>query len=120
MMNLISCPICHQELQIREYACEACKISFKGSFEQSWFGRLNSEQMEFVRLFIIVSGNIKEMEKRLRISYPTVKNRLAEIIARIGVKPSSEGDFSDIINDLDEGFINVEEAINMINTRREQ
>ncbi|MDD2331537.1 MAG: DUF2089 family protein, partial [Candidatus Cloacimonetes bacterium] len=100
-MELHSCPYCKGELKIREYECPNCSIRIKGSFEPAWFSRLNSDQLDFIRLFVIVSGNIKEMEKRLKISYPTVKNRLAEIISRIGAKAPQSDDFVDIINDLE-------------------
>jgi len=117
-MKLNSCPVCHGQLKIRQYYCESCELSLEGDFESSWLEALNSEQLEFVRLFVTVQGNIKEMEKRLSISYPTVKNRLAEIINRIkGTEPVIT-DFNDIMNDLEEGFISVDEALNMIESRR--
>lgn len=117
-MNLRSCPICKQALAIREYHCPKCEISFKGDFSPSWTENLSNTQMEFVRLFLIVQGNIKEMEKRLGISYPTVKNRLGEIVRLITLQNEKADDFSDVFNDLEEGFINVDEAINLIETRR--
>lgn len=117
-MEITSCPICKQELAVRELYCPACEVSYRGNISQSWLGGLNTRQLEFVKLFIIVQGNIKEMEKRLGISYPTVKNRLAEIISVIASESPSDEDFSDILSDLDQGFISVEEAISMIDTRR--
>lgn len=117
-MIMSSCPICKGELAVREYHCPACRISFKGDFTAAWFAGLSVEQLEFAKLFIIVQGNIKEMEKRLGISYPTVKNRLAEIIRIVAKEESAKDDFSDIMSDLEQGFIGVDEAINMIETRR--
>ncbi len=117
-MEMTSCPICKKELVIREYHCPACGVSYKGEFTNSWISGLKPAQLEFVRLFITVQGNIKEMEKRLGISYPTVKNRLAEIIRAMGRDSAAPQDYSDIFSDLEQGFINVEEAVNMIETRR--
>lgn len=117
-MEMTSCPICKKELVIREYYCPECAVGFTGDFTQGWFTGLKPQQLEFVKLFILVQGNIKEMEKRLGISYPTVKNRLAEIISVIAREEPSETDFSDIFSDLEQRFISVEEAINMIETRR--
>ena len=119
-MKLSSCPICRHRLSIRKYYCEKCDVEFTGEFETNVFEALSAEQIEFARLFLIVQGNIKEMEKLLNISYPTVKNRLAEIIRLIkGTEPATT-DFSDIMNDLDEGFISVNEAISMIESRRKK
>jgi hypothetical protein len=117
-MRLSTCPVCKGKLQIKECFCPACSLTLKGDFEQSGLSNLNLEQLDFVRLFIIVQGNIKEMEKRLNISYPTVKNRLAEIIAALGSKPEKQEDFADIFHDLDEGFVSVEQALSMIEARK--
>ncbi len=117
-MDMTSCPICRKELLIREYYCPSCEVAFQGNFSTSWLSGLSPAQLEFVRLFITVQGNIKEMEKRLGISYPTVKNRLAEIIRAIARGEAPTEDFSDIIGDLEQGFISVDEAISMIDTRR--
>ncbi len=119
-MVINSCPVCKGELSVREYYCAACDLSLRGNFASSWLSGLEPQQLEFVKLFIIVQGNIKEMEKRLGISYPTVKNRLAEIIRSISREEPSPADFSDVFSDLEQGFIGVDEAINMIETRRKQ
>lgn len=117
-MEITSCPICKSELAVRELYCPACEVSYRGNFSQSWLGGLKPQQLEFIKLFIIVQGNIKEMEKRLGISYPTVKNRLAEIIKNIGRDTAAPQDYTDIFSDLEQGFISVEEAVNQIETRR--
>lgn len=113
-----NCPICKSQLQVHEYHCTQCKISFKGNFESTWPAALSEEQLEFVRTFIIVQGNIREMEKALGISYPTVKNRLSEIIGKIADSATMPGDYTDVMYDLEQGFINVEEAIAEIKHRR--
>lgn len=118
MMNLVNCPICHKELLIREYHCPACDVSFQGAFSRSWLEGLSSSQLEFIKLFLLVQGNLKELQKRLGISYPTVKNRLSEIIKIITQDQGTE-DYSDILADLEAGFIDVEEAVGMIQKRRE-
>jgi len=115
-----NCPICKSQLLVREYHCSQCKISFKGIFESTWPAALSEEQLEFVRTFIIVQGNIREMEKALGISYPTVKNRLAEIIGKIADQAPVPGDYIDVMYDLEQGFINVDEAIAEIKTRRKK
>lgn len=116
-MKLSSCPLCQSRLIVKEYYCEACDLSLKGDFEANFLEGLGTEQLEFIKLFLICGGNIKEMEKRLNISYPTVKNRLNEIVRRIQGSEAPEHDFNDIMNDLDEGFISVEEALAMIESR---
>ena len=45
---------------------------------------LNDEAQAFVLDFVMCSGSLKEMASRMGLSYPTVRNRLDDIIARLG------------------------------------
>ena len=119
-MNITNCPICKGELKIRVLHCLHCEISFQGDFENNWLAELDASQLEFIRLFLLVQGNLKELQNQLGISYPTVKNRLAEIIGIITKKEPVTDTVIDVLSDLEEGFINVDEAINMITQRREK
>ena len=120
MNNLENCPICHGELVIREYHCPGCNVNFKGEFGRSWLEGFSPSQLEFIKLFLLVQGNLKEMQQRLGISYPTVKNRLSEITRIITRNDQDKNDYNDILSDLEAGFINVEEAVDMIHKRREK
>jgi hypothetical protein len=117
-MRLTNCPHCKGKLVIKEYHCSSCNLTLRGDFEESYFSNLSKEQLDFIKTFVIVQGNIKEMEKRLGISYPTVKNRLSEIIQALGYKSNHNIDYTDVFSDLEEGFVNVEEALAMIEARR--
>jgi len=119
-MNITSCPICKHELKIRELHCESCQVSYKGNFESSWLAAFSDSQLEFIKLFLLVQGNLKELQNQLGISYPTIKNRLAEITAVITKKQPSPEKVTDILADLEEGFIDVDEAISMIIKRRQK
>jgi hypothetical protein len=104
------CPVCNQTLEIREYYCSDCDVTVRGKFEQSELSGLTPAQQEFVKTFICAQGSIKEVEKRLKISYPTVKSRLAEIIEVLGEKPVKQSK-SDLLDDLANGQISVEDVI---------
>jgi len=45
--------------------------------------RLTQDDQEFVLQFIKASGSLKEMASHLAVSYPTVRNRLDEIIGQL-------------------------------------
>jgi hypothetical protein len=79
-MKTISCPSCQRKMLITGLKCPVCKIKIKGTFYSHRFGYLDKESLDFIESFIINHGNIKEMEKILNISYPTVKSRLEKII----------------------------------------
>jgi hypothetical protein len=52
-------------------------------FDMPRLAKLSTEEQDFILQFIKVSGSLKEMAKLLKLSYPTVRNRLDEIIERI-------------------------------------
>jgi hypothetical protein len=79
---------------------------------------LTAEQKLFIDVFIKCRGNIKEVERELGVSYPTVKNRLEDVVDALGHK--IETDYSnpnkkkDILDKLNKGEITAEEAINLL------
>ena len=117
--RLKKCPICNIDLEIREYYCPSCDITIKGSFSQSELGALTLSQQEFVKVFLISQGNIKEVEKRLNISYPTVKSRLAEVVAVIS-NESKNSRISNILDDIEKGALSVDQAIETIKQTRKE
>ena len=112
--RLRNCPVCNTRLEIRRYQCPSCKTTIDGNFRTSDFAALSLEQQEFTRIFICSQGNIKEVEKQLGISYPTVKNRLNEIrsiLCKEYFKAEVESKSEKILSDLEIGKISVSEAI---------
>src|SRR5260370_3779004 len=77
---LEACPSCGGSLVVSGLACNACGIEIKGRFRTCDFCRLTEEQSTFLLMFVARRGNLSEMEKALGISYPTVRNKLEEII----------------------------------------
>src|SRR5215208_4832856 len=80
---LESCPSCGGELEIRELRCSWCETEVRSYFKPCDFCRLTEEQSTFLRLFVTSRGNLSEVEKRLGVSYPTVRSKLDEVIARL-------------------------------------
>ena len=63
-------------------------------------------------------GKISRMEDEIDLSYPTIRNRLHEIIRALGYEPGGEesSGLSDeerqrILEDLDKGLISAEKAM---------
>ncbi|KJS87015.1 MAG: hypothetical protein JM58_05760 [Peptococcaceae bacterium BICA1-8] len=78
------CPICGDELYITRMGCTRCNTNLEGKFTGCKFCMLPEEQLEFIKIFIKCRGNIKDVEKELGISYPTVRNRLEVVIQALG------------------------------------
>ncbi len=111
------CPVCDHDLEIVKYTCPNCKTSIEGRFTPSGISALTNTQQEFVTIFMLAEGNIKEVEKVLNISYPTVKARLREIREALQ-KPSEEDELLLILEGIEDGEFSVDDAISEIEKRR--
>ncbi len=116
--RLKKCPVCNADLYIREFHCEDCDITIKGKFSQSELASLTLAQQEFVKTFLLSHGNIREVEKRLGISYPTVKSRLSEVVKLLEGTSHKDQDVLQLLDEIEEGNLSVEEAINKIKKER--
>jgi hypothetical protein len=56
----------------------------EGRFTPNRLAALSGEQAEFVLAFVRRRGNIKELERELGLSYPTVRARLDGVIRALG------------------------------------
>ena len=53
------------------------------SFEPNWMSELDTEDINFIKKFILASGSLKEIAKVYDVSYPTVRLRLDRLIQKI-------------------------------------
>ena len=79
----ISCPSCRDGLRVAQLACPGCGTTVHGDYPLPALSRLGDEDQQFALAFILGSGSLKEMAKRYGVSYPTVRNRLDDLIARL-------------------------------------
>ncbi|NMB27761.1 MAG: DUF2089 domain-containing protein [Tissierellia bacterium] len=84
------CPICGEELEVTRLSCNHCHTNIEGDFSLCKFCKLSYEQKNFAEVFIKNRGNIKEIEKELGISYPTVRNKLEDLILALEYKSISK------------------------------
>ena len=115
------CPICHGEMVLTSMQCRECDTIINGRFHAGPFSTLSAEQMTFVEMFVRNEGKITRMEDELELSYPTIRNRLHEIIRAMGFEPGKEESVSiteedrrKILEDLNEGKITSDEAMEML------
>jgi hypothetical protein len=116
------CPVCDEVLDVTRLTCRNCETVIEGRFNTCKFCQLTAEQKSFVEVFIKNRGNIKEVEKELGISYPTVRNRLDTVIGALGYAvDDSEDDAEEaaarrkeIIESLAKGEINADDAVRQL------
>ena len=120
---LEKCPTCGGELTITGLHCRSCHTKIESQYSTCRFCRLSQNSLDFIEAFVKNRGNIKEMERELGISYPTVRSRLNAVIEELGYEVKAEPPASDeaaekrrgILSQLNEGEISATEAAELIN-----
>lgn len=121
------CPICQSEMEVVRLHCSSCDTSIEGRFALGQFSNLSPEQMEFVFSFVRCEGKINRLEQEERWgSYPTIRNRLHEVIRKLGYEPGRDEpidmdeDISrNVIADLEAGKITADQAMRMLRGEEE-
>jgi hypothetical protein len=117
------CPICGGETAVTRIYCRDCDTTIDGRFSTAGpFSQLTAEQLDFIEVFIRCEGKISRMEDEIGLSYPTIRNRLQEVIRALGYEPGgneetsrlSEQERQRILEDLDKGLISAEKAMHML------
>ncbi len=145
---LSKCPVCGGDLVVTCLHCPACETTIEGSFEPGGsrlqeafspeqlkpllpFSHLSAEQLQFILTFVRCEGRFNRMEEEMGMSYPTLRNRLNEIIRAMGFEPSrdeaaagptppSPAERQQILDMLSRGEINLDEAKRRLRGERAQ
>jgi hypothetical protein len=110
------CPFCSGELRVTRLACRGCDTQIDSLLEIPPFFRLPPDLQEFVLLFLRCRGNIREVEKELGISYPTVCKRLELVNELLGTQRHSMSR-RQVLERLERGEISVQEATQLLKER---
>lgn len=87
-----TCPVCTSELSVTRLHCRACGTTLEGDFRVGRFGRLSREQLALLESFLRSRGNLREMERELGISYPTVRSRVEALVRALGFGARADTD----------------------------
>lgn len=122
-----TCPVCEHSLHVQRLACNNCQTVIENNFSLSQFASLSKDQLDFIEVFVVKRGNIKEVEKVLGISYPTVRSKLNQIIEQLGHKKETERDVEEekarkahIIELLDNDEISAQEAVARLKNKEKE
>ncbi len=89
---IATCPICGGELAVTRLHCRSCATTLEGDFNVGRFARLSREQFALLESFLRSKGNLKEMERELGISYPTVRGRVEALLRALGLSDETAVD----------------------------
>ena len=79
------CCICGHKLTIARLSCEECGTAIEGRFTGCRFCSLSPEEELFLLTFLKNRGSIKDVERELGISYPTVRAALDNLLSSLGL-----------------------------------
>lgn len=118
------CPVCGAELEVTEIQCPSCHTRISGHFDLCKFCKLPPDQRSFAEVFIKNRGNIREVEKELGISYPTVRGRLESLIKALGYTVDEDDESrneaakakerKDVLDKLSRGEVSAQEAARLL------
>jgi len=89
---IATCPVCTHELSVTRLRCGECGTTIEGEFGVGRFGQLTREQTSLLESFLRSRGNLRDMERELSISYPTVRARVEALVRALGFGPRDEAD----------------------------
>lgn len=112
------CPVCGERMLVTKLRCSHCGTELSGEFAPCRFCRLEEKHLQFVETFLRCRGSIKEVERTLGVSYPTVKNMLDAALTALGLDEKPElralrekEERAEILQRLSDGEIDVDTAI---------
>jgi hypothetical protein len=88
---IATCPVCQHELSVTRLHCRECGTTLEGDFSVGRFGRLSREQLALLESFLRSRGNLREMERELGLSYPTVRGRVDALVRSLGLGGDDSG-----------------------------
>lgn len=115
------CPLCGESIQVTQIKCSGCGSEINGSFATAGLGVLPVEYQKFITVFLRHRGNIRQVEKELGISYPTINKMLDSInnalssTAAAAEKPLTR---KEILDSIEKGEMSVKEAAFILKTRK--
>ena len=117
------CPTCQGALRVTALSCAYCGVEIRGRFHVGRLGQLPLAHQMFIEVFVRCRGSIKEVEKELGISYPTVKNRLEQAVKALGFhdeaatrrRRAADVESARVLGALEQGEITAQEAIQLLN-----
>lgn len=119
--SLHQCPVCDTGLKVTELTCPACETRLKGEFPPPPLARLPREHQAFVETFLRCRGVIRDVERVLGISYPTVRARLDAAVSALetlvvedSVPDSQIQRRRAILNQVEDGTLTAAEAVQLL------
>jgi hypothetical protein len=110
--------VCGAQLAVIRLGCTSCGSELAGVFRPCEFCALNEKETEMLRVFLSSRGNLREVEKHLGVSYPTARQRFAELLEKLGLgetaAPEAALTRDQILSEVASGALSPAEAQELI------
>jgi hypothetical protein len=67
-------------MAVTQMTCEHCHVAITAAYPMSRLAGLPVEHQRFIEMFVLASGNLKEIAEQVGVSYPTIRSRLDKVI----------------------------------------
>jgi hypothetical protein len=122
------CPVCGDLLSITRLGCPTCGSELSGLFAACPFCGLNDAERELLHVFLASRGNLRRVERHLGVSYPTARQRFADLLGKLGIEAETTEDAAEpeapaldrdaVLARLAAGEISVDEAERLLQPSR--
>lgn len=79
----VFCPSCQNSLNVSQMKCNECQTEVHGNYELPLYLKLDEKEQDFILDFFLSGGSIKEMAKKADVSYPTMRNKIDDLMTKI-------------------------------------
>jgi len=117
------CPVCETRLRVTELSCPSCRTKIVTDLQTCPFCNLSRDLLVFLKTFLRARGNIKEVERELGISYPTVRKRLEDLLVGLGLEAQENVERNhklDVFEKLRRGEMSVEDALRTLGSEEKE
>ena len=113
--QITQCPMCDAGLRVSELSCTVCETRISGAFVSAPLARLPTEQQRFVETFVRCRGVLRDVERELGVSYPTVRARLDAAVAALETviespRPEANPSRTQLLRDVESGRLSPADA----------
>ena len=109
------CVNCHEPLQAARLTCNACGLSFEGTFYMPRLARLEPAQQQLAEQIVLAAGNLKDVAGAIEVSYPTLRKRLDTLIVALRtLREEDDAQIAQLLDAVEAGDMTAESAARLI------